>query len=358
LALERPGVHRPRARRRRGPPIRHNLTGATDARPRQARHLPALGRAPAPPPLPEDARRGHRPPDQSLRRIGPAPLLRLRPVPVGPGRVCVSVGRARVRSESLAADRLCPGPVWVRRVHLQPGLALPVHLPGRPDRGDPLTFVRLVPTLLPVREPGARLAAGSHRLHWPSDDRHRRLERGRRLARSVTDTPTGKRGSPSPARRANPQLKPEARSEAGSSAQPQPVCRRAIGWPLSPSIGREISAPSGRPILRPPIATFWCPAEWAQVLTGTGGPSGRLRPPHMHTEWRPEEFRALSGGQELDNGRKGSDTPARGPKLRGRLRRTWSLVGWGGAHGTINSWKWELLPIPDRQAAPSPLFPP
>src|SRR5262249_58085481 len=38
--------------------------------------------------------------------------------------------------------------------------------------------------------------------------------------------------------------------------------------------------------LRLPTVTFWQSGEWAQVLTGTGGSSGRLTPPHIHARWR------------------------------------------------------------------------
>src|SRR5262249_55116744 len=69
--------------------------------------------------------------------------------------------------------------------------------------------------------------------------------------------------------------------------------------------------PPARTILRAPIATFWRPDEWGQIVTGTGVPSDRLRAPHMHTTWRPEEFRALSGGPKLDKLQSGSDTPPR-----------------------------------------------
>src|SRR5262249_58896887 len=34
----------------------------------------------------------------------------------------------------------------------------------------------------------------------------------------------------------------------------------------------------------------------------------------MHTEWRPEEFRALSEGPKLDKPHSGSNTPALGPR--------------------------------------------
>src|SRR5262245_43575979 len=76
--------------------------------------------------------------------------------------------------------------------------------------------------------------------------------------------------------------------------------------------GAKVRPASGWSFLRPPIATFWRPDEWAQVLTRIGCSSGRLRSPHMHTEWRPEEFRALSGSAKLDKRQFGSNTPPLG----------------------------------------------
>src|SRR5262245_51691459 len=63
------------------------------------------------------------------------------------------------------------------------------------------------------------------------------------------------------------------------------------------------------PFLRPPTATFSRPGQSHLSAYGGPRPSGRLRPPHMHTMWRPEEFWTLLGGPKLDKWQFGSDTP-------------------------------------------------